>query len=114
MPSCYLFQAEIQNALVVSLEVECRLTSPPKRASSAMGSQTKVRRWGVVLTEAGLQRLNSARRQAEIQDNDGDRFTLEELCDRPPQHRQSAAEYRETMRQRLSNWQRFTRLSAIA
>ena len=32
----------------------------------------------------------------------------------PYQHRQTAAEYRETMRQRLSDWRRFTRLSAIA
>jgi len=47
-----------------------------------MGNPTKVRRRGVVLTPAGLQRLNAARRRAEIQENDGDRFTLEELCDR--------------------------------
>nr|WP_228053855.1 hypothetical protein [Nodosilinea sp. LEGE 07298] len=32
----------------------------------------------------------------------------------PHQHRQTAAEYREIMRQRLSDWQRFMRLSAIA
>lgn len=40
------------------------------------------RRRGVLLTLAGQDRLNAARRQAEIQDNDGQRFTLEELCDR--------------------------------
>jgi putative transposase len=32
----------------------------------------------------------------------------------PHQHKQSATEYRETMRQRLSDWCQFTRLSAIA
>ncbi|MEM6840240.1 MAG: IS6 family transposase [Cyanobacteria bacterium P01_C01_bin.120] len=32
----------------------------------------------------------------------------------PHQHKQSATEYRETMRQSLSDWRRFTRLSAIA
>lgn len=47
-----------------------------------MGTPTKVRKRGVVLTEVGLQRLNTARRQAEIQENQGDRYTLEELCDR--------------------------------
>lgn len=47
-----------------------------------MGTSTKVRKRGVVLTEAGLQRLQAARRQVEIRENDGDRFTLEELCDR--------------------------------
>ena len=45
-------------------------------------SVVKVRKRGVVLTAAGLQRLNAARRQAEVEDNDGARFTLEELCDR--------------------------------
>jgi len=32
----------------------------------------------------------------------------------PHQYQQSATEYRETMRQRLSDWRQFTRLSAIA
>ena len=32
----------------------------------------------------------------------------------PHQHKQSATEYRETMRQRLSDWRQFTRLSSIA
>jgi WD40 repeat protein len=47
-----------------------------------MQAPPKVRKRGVVLTEAGLQKLNAARRQAEIQDNQGERFTLEGLCDR--------------------------------
>lgn len=40
------------------------------------------RRRGVVLTPAGQDRLKAARRQVEIQNNGGQRFTLEELCDR--------------------------------
>ncbi|MGC1310169.1 MAG: NB-ARC domain-containing protein [Phormidesmis sp.] len=47
-----------------------------------METSVKVRKRGVVLTAAGLQRLNAARRQVEVEDNDGARFTLEELCDR--------------------------------
>ena len=47
-----------------------------------MEASVKVRKRGVTLTAAGLQRLNTARRQAELDDNDGARFTLEELCDR--------------------------------
>jgi len=32
----------------------------------------------------------------------------------PHQHQQTAAKYRETMRQRLNGWRQFTRLLAIA
>ncbi|WP_206069873.1 NB-ARC domain-containing protein [Nodosilinea sp. P-1105] len=41
-----------------------------------------LRRRGVVLTPQGQEKLNAARRQMELQDNEGQRFTLEELCDR--------------------------------
>ena len=34
------------------------------------------------MTQAGLQKLQAAQRQAEIQDNDGSRYTLEILSDR--------------------------------
>jgi WD40 repeat protein len=40
------------------------------------------RRRGVVLTAQGQKKLDVARRQVEQQDNYGQRFTLEELCDR--------------------------------
>ncbi|PSN15261.1 hypothetical protein C7271_21030, partial [filamentous cyanobacterium CCP5] len=45
-------------------------------------AETKVRKRGVVLNHTGLHRLNLARREAELRDNEGMRFTLEELCDR--------------------------------
>ncbi|MBW4575438.1 MAG: NACHT domain-containing protein [Aphanothece sp. CMT-3BRIN-NPC111] len=46
-------------------------------------NQKKVsRRRGVVLTLEGQKKLQAARRQAEIQGNFGDRYTLEELSDR--------------------------------
>ncbi|MBD3887232.1 NACHT domain-containing protein [Phormidium tenue FACHB-886] len=40
------------------------------------------RKRGVVLTAEGLRKLQAARRQAELADNFGDRYTLEELSDR--------------------------------
>ncbi|WOD41062.1 NB-ARC domain-containing protein [Nodosilinea sp. E11] len=40
------------------------------------------RRRGVVLTPQGQEKLEGARRRVEQQDNYGQRFTLEELCDR--------------------------------
>lgn len=45
-------------------------------------AETKVRKRGVVLNDTGLHRLSIARREAELHDNEGMRFTLEELCDR--------------------------------
>lgn len=42
----------------------------------------KGRRRGVVLTPQGQAKLNAARRQVEQDENFGQRFTLEELCDR--------------------------------
>jgi WD40 repeat protein len=47
-----------------------------------MEASPRVRKRGVLLTEQGLKKLNTARRQAEKRDNFGDRFTLEELSDR--------------------------------
>jgi len=41
-----------------------------------------LRRRGVLLTPHGQGKLNAARRQMELQDNQGQRFTLEELCHR--------------------------------
>ncbi|MEP1078490.1 NB-ARC domain-containing protein [Leptolyngbya sp. PL-A3] len=40
------------------------------------------RKRGVVLTAQGLRKLQAARRQAELTDNFGDRYTLEELSER--------------------------------
>jgi WD40 repeat protein/transcriptional regulator with XRE-family HTH domain len=40
------------------------------------------RKRGVVLTAEGLRKLQAARRQAELADNFGDRYTLEELSER--------------------------------
>ena len=50
--------------------------------NSSKKPQKPKRRRGVVLSFQGQQKLSSARRQAEIQDNYGDRYTLEELSDR--------------------------------
>ena len=47
-----------------------------------MKSPKASRRRGVVLTPQGRQKLQAAKRQAEIQDNFGDRYTLEELSER--------------------------------
>jgi WD40 repeat protein len=47
-----------------------------------MGRTLNGRRRGVVLTPAGLNKLNVARQNAEQQDNNGDRYTLEDLSDR--------------------------------
>lgn len=43
---------------------------------------TSKRQRGVILTQLGLQKLQAAQRQAEIQENDGARYTLEVLSDR--------------------------------
>ncbi|QYO64016.1 NB-ARC domain-containing protein [Leptolyngbya sp. 7M] len=40
------------------------------------------RKRGIVLTAEGLRKLQAARRQAELADNFGDRYTLEELSER--------------------------------
>ncbi len=40
------------------------------------------RKRGVILTPKGLQKLAEARRELEIEENNGDKFTLEELSDR--------------------------------
>ncbi|MFB2921116.1 NB-ARC domain-containing protein [Aerosakkonema funiforme] len=40
------------------------------------------RKRGVVLSFQGLKKLSEARREAEIEENDGNKFTLEELSDR--------------------------------
>ena len=50
--------------------------------NSSKKPQKPKRRRGVVLSFQGQQKLSSARRHAEIQDNYGDRYTLEELSDR--------------------------------
>lgn len=47
-----------------------------------MESKRNLRRRGVVLTAQGQQKLQSARRNAEIAENFGDRYTLEELSER--------------------------------
>lgn len=47
-----------------------------------MNSQKSRRRRGVILTPKGLQKLQSARRQSELQDNSAERYTLEELSER--------------------------------
>lgn len=47
-----------------------------------MEALKKTRKRGVVLTVVGLHKLNAARRQAELIENDGDRLTLENLCER--------------------------------
>lgn len=44
-----------------------------------MEKHKQKRKRGVVLSLAGLKKLQEARYQAEIQENDGARFTLEEL-----------------------------------
>jgi WD40 repeat protein len=46
---------------------------------AAMAEKKSSRRRGVVLTLQGQQKLQAARRQAEIADNYGDRYTLEEI-----------------------------------
>ncbi|MEW6496932.1 MAG: serine/threonine protein kinase, partial [Cyanobacteriota bacterium] len=51
-------------------------------SNSSKKPQKPKRRRGVVLSPQGQQKLSLARRQAEIQDNYGDRYTLEELSDR--------------------------------
>lgn len=47
-----------------------------------MAEKKSIRRRGVVLTLAGQQKLQAARREAEIRDNYGDRYTLEELSEK--------------------------------
>ncbi len=47
-----------------------------------MDNKPKSRQRGVILTATGEQKLQSARIGAEIKDNNGDRYTLEELSDR--------------------------------
>ncbi|TVP64515.1 MAG: hypothetical protein EA342_16270, partial [Leptolyngbya sp. LCM1.Bin17] len=47
-----------------------------------MKEKRVLRRRGVLLTPHGQGKLNAARRQMELQDNEGQRFTLEELCGR--------------------------------
>ena len=44
--------------------------------------QRQRRKRGVVLTSVGLKKLQEARQQAEIRDNSGHRYTIEELSDR--------------------------------
>jgi class 3 adenylate cyclase len=46
------------------------------------GNQPQKRKRGVILTVQGWQRLQSAKRQSEIQDNSGNPYTLEELHER--------------------------------
>ena len=47
-----------------------------------MQQRRSTRKRGVILTNIGLQKLQTAKRKAEIWDNDGDRYTLEELGQR--------------------------------
>ncbi|MGB7084338.1 MAG: hypothetical protein WBD47_02200 [Phormidesmis sp.] len=47
-----------------------------------MSGNPKKRKRGVVLTQAGLQKLLTAKRKAEIWENDGDRYTFEALSQR--------------------------------
>ena len=47
-----------------------------------MPQQRLTRKRGIVLTNIGLQKLQTAKRKAEIWENDGDRDTLEELSQR--------------------------------
>ena len=44
-----------------------------------MPQKRPIRKRGVVLTNIGLQKLQSAKRKAEIWENEGDRYTFEEL-----------------------------------
>lgn len=43
---------------------------------------TSRRQRGVILTQVGLQKLQATQRRSEVQDNDGTRYTLEQLSDR--------------------------------
>lgn len=47
-----------------------------------MDRQKQKRKRGVILTPEGLQQLQHARRDLEAQENFGERYTLEALCDR--------------------------------
>ncbi|MEM8807610.1 MAG: hypothetical protein AAGF01_16445 [Cyanobacteria bacterium P01_G01_bin.38] len=47
-----------------------------------MSQQRPKRKRGVILTNAGLQKLQTAKRKVEIWENDGDRYTFEELSQR--------------------------------
>ena len=47
-----------------------------------MPQQRLTRKRGMVLTNVGLQKLQTAKHKAEIWENDGDRYTLEELSQR--------------------------------
>src|SRR4028118_2214931 len=47
-----------------------------------MAVQRQRRKRGVALTSVGLKKLQEARQQAEIRDNSGHRYTIEELSDR--------------------------------
>ncbi len=47
-----------------------------------MNSQKRRRRRGVILTPQGLKKLQAAKSQAESDENDGIRYTLEDLSDR--------------------------------
>ncbi|MEW6491081.1 MAG: NB-ARC domain-containing protein [Cyanobacteriota bacterium] len=47
-----------------------------------MAVQKQRRKRGVVLTSVGLKKLQEARYQVELEENGGDRYTLEELSDR--------------------------------
>ena len=79
-----LAQAETK-ALAEQLEgqnAETAFITMIGKGRSEVREKRLLRRRGVVLTAQGQEKVNTARRQVELQDNQGRRFTLEELCDR--------------------------------
>jgi WD40 repeat protein len=47
-----------------------------------MDNKRKIRQRGVILTTQGHQKLQAARQRLEMVENTGDRFTLQDICDR--------------------------------